>query len=112
MSEQVKVYGLPNCQKCESAKDKLRRFGIEYEEKSYKDFVTPHPGWRDDESVQIVAARSFFGTSHVPLIKRNGSVHDYPGFMKWLKQQQPKDNNGRTESTKTTACKDAICSET
>lgn len=85
----VRIYGLPECGKCDAAKDKLRRFKINFEERSYSHYVAYHDSWKEDGSVEILAARSFYGDHAVPLIEsEDGRVYDYPGFMRVLKQRQ------------------------
>jgi glutaredoxin len=81
----VHVYGLPECKKCIAAKDKLDRNQIKYEERSYKDYMTYHDGWKNDGSIDVLTARSFYGENAVPLIERDGKLYDYPGFMKQLR---------------------------
>jgi hypothetical protein len=82
---------LPNCGKCESAKDKLKRLDIQYKELPYKQYTTWHEGWEDDGSVEVLAARSFYGEHAVPLIQAEGRMFDYPGFMKEVKGRQATD---------------------
>ncbi|MBD3407250.1 MAG: hypothetical protein GF411_14110 [Candidatus Lokiarchaeota archaeon] len=88
MGDRVIIYGMPNCGKCEAAKDKLKRFNIPFEEASYEKFVTVHDGWRNDGSIKVMAARNYYGETHVPLIRQNGTVFDYPSFMKHLKNNR------------------------
>lgn len=86
----VKVFSLPKCGKCDSAKQKLEMFDIDYEEKPYAQFTTWHEGWDEDGSVGVLAARNFFGEKAVPLIEYCGVFYDYPGFMRFIKK------NGKT----------------
>lgn len=80
------VYSLPNCGKCDAAKQKLDIFKIEYEERPYGHHMTYHDGWRNDGSLETVTARCFFGEHAVPLIKHGEKFFDYPGFMKEIKK--------------------------
>ena len=82
------VYSLPNCDKCNAAKQKLDIFKIQYEERPYGHHVTYHDGWREDGSLGAVAARCFFGEHAVPLIEHDGKFFDYPGFMKEVKRMR------------------------
>lgn len=84
----VRVFSLPECGKCESAKQKLAMFEVDYEECDYKYNVTYHEGWEEDGSVQVLAARSYYGDKAVPLFEYNGKFYDYPGMMKTLKQEK------------------------
>jgi glutaredoxin len=79
------LYTLPDCGKCDAAKEKLDRFDILHEEKPYKHHTTYHNGWRNDGSLDVVTARCFFGETAVPLILHDGKFYDYPGFMKQVK---------------------------
>ena len=80
------LYSLPNCGKCDAAKEKLGIFHINHEEKPYKHYVTYHQGWRSDGSLEVITAKCFYGESAVPLIEHDGRFFDYPGFMKEVKQ--------------------------
>jgi len=84
------VYSLPNCGKCDAAKQKLDIFNIDYRERSYERHMTYHDGWREDGSLETVTARCFFGEKAVPLIEHDGKFYDYPGFMKKLKEEKTK----------------------
>jgi len=87
------LYSLPNCDKCDAAKQKLEIFEIPYEERSYKHHMTYHDGWREDGSLETVTARCFFGETAVPLIEHNGRLYDYPGFMKATKAAKKADQS-------------------
>jgi len=54
----------------------------EYDEKSYQYYVTYHDGWRRDGSVDVMAAKCYYGDDAVPLIQHNGQIYDYAGFAK------------------------------
>ena len=82
------VYSLPNCGKCDAAKEKLEIFQIKFEERPYKHFMSHHEGWREDGSLEAVTARCFFGGKAVPLIEHDGKFYDYPGFMKEVKKNK------------------------
>jgi len=86
------IYSLPNCGKCDAAKQKLEMFNIEYEERPYKNYVTYHDGWRNDGSLEATTARCFFGEKAVPIINHDGKFYDYPGFMSFVKKQKKNKN--------------------
>jgi glutaredoxin len=79
----VQVYGKAGCGKCEAAKDKLRRLGIRYEEHNLAYHVAHHENWRQDGSVDVMAAHALLDT--MPLIKIGEEITDYPNAMKKLK---------------------------
>lgn len=79
------VYSLPNCGKCNAAKEKLYIFAIKHEDRPYKHYVTYHTGWKNDGSLDVLTARCFYGDTAVPLIEHDGKIYDYPGFMKKVK---------------------------
>lgn len=82
----ITVFSKKNCGKCESAKDKLNRLNIPYQEKSYEHHTTLHDGWRDDGSIMVMAARRYYGDTNIPVIEQDGKFFDYPGFMKKIKE--------------------------
>ena len=82
------VYSLPDCGKCDAAKEKLEGFNIPYEERRYDHHAVYHDGWREDGSLGVVTARCFYGEKAVPLIEHGGRFYDYPGFMKKVKSDR------------------------
>lgn len=82
----IKVYGKPGCGKCDAAKDKLKRMGLDYEEHTLSYHVEHHPGWRIDGSTEICAANALMDT--MPLIEIEGKIYDYSAAMKVLKSQR------------------------
>lgn len=55
----------------------------------YKDLanaITPHPGWREDGTVELMAAYQILDT--LPLINIDGVTMDYPQAMRALKPVQ------------------------
>lgn len=82
------IYGKTGCGKCEAAKAKMKKMGIEFESRLLEDAIAHHDGWREDGSVGVMAAHSMMDT--MPLIEIEGIFFDYPGAMKALKGKQEK----------------------
>ncbi|MHC4872115.1 MAG: glutaredoxin family protein [Planctomycetota bacterium] len=82
----VHVYSKDGCGKCEAAKDKLNRMGLSYEEHDLAYHVSHHDGWRDDGSVDVLAAHAEMDT--MPLLRVGESFLDYSGAMKVLKDMR------------------------
>ena len=80
----IHVYGKPGCGKCESAKAKLLRMKLEYTEHNLGYHIEHHEGWREDGSVEAMAAHTLLDT--LPIFKINGEHYDYSGGMKKIKQ--------------------------
>ena len=80
----VQIYSKPGCGKCEAAKDKLNKLGIDYEERSLEYHISHHDGWREDGSVEAMAAHTLLDT--LPLFRVGEDFHDYPGAMRTLKR--------------------------
>ncbi len=80
----VHVYGKPGCEFCVRAKDKLRRLGVPYEDHDIREFTAYHEGWREDGSVDVLAAYSEM--NRLPLIRVGEKIMDYTAAMKALKQ--------------------------
>jgi len=87
---EIKVYSKADCGKCESAKDKIKRMGFDYEDHSLEYHITPHDGWRTDGSTRMLASLAFSGDpSHqLPTIEIDGEFYDYSGAMKELKRRK------------------------
>jgi len=88
---QVNVYGKLDgtCDKCEAAKAKLNRLGIAFESFELSDAIVLHDGWREDETVQVMATYSDIQT--YPVIAIDGKALSYPEAMKFLKpHRKPK----------------------
>ena len=82
----IRVYSKDGCGKCEAAKDKLKRMGLEYQEHDLEYHVAHHEGWREDGSVAVMAAHSLMDT--LPLIQLGEDFHDYPSAMRKLKEMR------------------------
>lgn len=87
----VNVFTKDNCDKCNSAKEKLHRLNIEFNERPYEFYTNYHEGWREDGSVDVLTALTFFGDSNIPVIEEDGRFFDYPAFMKKAKQSKRAD---------------------
>lgn len=81
----IRVYGKKKCQKCEAAKEKIKRLGFEYEAHDIDYHASHHDGWRTDCSVDVLSAVAQLGAP-VPLIQIDGAYYGYPGAMKELKR--------------------------
>jgi glutaredoxin len=84
----VEVYSKPGCGKCVAAKDKLQKMGFDYNEHNLHYHVTHHDGWREDGSIDVLAAYSEMNT--LPLLKVGDEVLNYSGAMKALKSLRKK----------------------
>lgn len=84
----VTVFTKDQCQKCDSAKEKLQRLNIPFRERSYEFHTTYHEGWRGDGSIDVLTALNFFGETSVPVIEENGVFFDYPAFMRKAKKDK------------------------
>lgn len=82
-SMRIIIYGKTGCGKCEAAKSKLEKMGVEYEYRLLEDAIKHHDGWRDDGSVGVMAAHSLMDT--MPLIQIGEMFLDYPAAMNALK---------------------------
>ena len=83
----VRVYGKDKCALCDAAKGKLCLMGIPYEFRQLADYIKPHDGWRDDESVEVLACYSDIDT--MPVITVDGRAMSYPVAMGLLKRMKP-----------------------
>ncbi len=79
----IEVYSKKGCGKCEAAKDKLCKMGFTYDERELSYYIEPHEGWREDGSVEAMAAHTLMDT--LPLIRIGDDFHDYPSAMRTLK---------------------------
>lgn len=80
----VEIFSKQGCKKCSAAKEKMALLGVDYSEHDITYHIAPHQGWREDGSSELMTAHTLFGT--LPLIRVNGTVHDYSGAMKALRQ--------------------------
>lgn len=86
----IQVYSKPGCGKCEAAKDKLRRMGFEYNEHNLSYHIQHHEEWREDGSVEVMAAHTLLDT--LPIFKVDNEFYDYPGAMRELKRMTQTSN--------------------
>ncbi|MBN2711483.1 MAG: glutaredoxin [Planctomycetes bacterium] len=82
----IRVYSKPGCGKCEAAKSKLKMMGFGYEEHNLQYHVEHHDGWREDNSVSVMAAHTLLDT--MPLIEVGEEYHDYSSAMRKLKKMK------------------------
>ena len=80
----IQVYSKPGCGICEAAKKKIKMMGFDYQEHNLSYHIEHHEGWREDGSVEAMAAHTYHAT--LPLIKLDDQFHDYPGAMRQLKK--------------------------
>jgi glutaredoxin len=80
----VEVYSKKGCDRCEKAKEKLTRLGLEYREHDLGYHVQYHEGWREDGSIEVLAAHSEMDA--LPLFRVGDQFMDYAGAMKVLKR--------------------------
>ncbi len=83
----VTVYSKQGCGVCDAAKDKLRRFGVDHEERDVEALLTLHEGWRGDESVDLSAASAMLEGA-VPILRVDGEYLTYPAAMRALKSRK------------------------
>lgn len=81
----VQIYSKPGCGICEAAKDKMKKLGIDYEERNLEYHTQHHEGWREDGSVEAMAAHTLLDT--LPLFRLDNDFHDYPSAMRTLKKR-------------------------
>lgn len=80
----IAVYAKKGCGICDAAKDKLGKMGFSYSAFDLQTTIEPHEGWREDGSVDVLAAYALIGNK-LPVIRIDSEYHDYPGAMKRLK---------------------------
>lgn len=81
---EIVVFGKKGCQLCEAAKKKLALMDLPYDEHDLGWHTTPHDGWRQDFTVELMTAYTLYNT--LPLIRINDQVYDYPSAMRAIKQ--------------------------
>jgi len=84
----IRFYSRPGCGKCESAKQKIKLLGFEYEEHTLEYHITLHDGWRKDGTTELMAYLAYKGDPKVqlPTIQIDEKYFDYPGAMRELKK--------------------------
>ncbi len=80
----IEVYSKEGCKMCGKAKEKLDLMGLEYRNHELNPFIDLHDGWREDGSVEILAAYASID-NRLPVIRIDEDFHDYSGAMKRLK---------------------------
>ena len=80
----IEVYSKKGCKLCKAAKDKLAMMGADFKTFELASAVTLHEGWREDDTVEIMAGYAMIG-NRLPLIRIEGEFHSYPSAMRRLK---------------------------
>ncbi|MHC4199756.1 MAG: glutaredoxin domain-containing protein [Planctomycetota bacterium] len=84
----IEVYSKQGCGICSAAKEKLELLGLDFKAVDLQEAITPHAGWREDETVEIMAGYAMID-NHLPLIRIEGKFHSYPSAMRRLKSVEP-----------------------
>lgn len=82
----IVLYAKPGCGICESAKAKLALMGLAFEVRDLAQGLATHPGWREDGSVELLAASAMLNNA-VPIVSIEGRYFDYAGAMRELKRR-------------------------
>lgn len=82
----VRIYGKEECGKCEAAKEKLTRLGVEYEFVYADEIMTPYHWMIDPQEAREVQA-IYSQTDTLPIIRIDDTYHTYPEAMAALKKR-------------------------
>ncbi len=80
----IEVYSREGCKMCGKAKEKLDLMGLEYRNHELSPLIELHDGWREDGSVEVLAAYASID-NRLPVIRIDEAFHDYSGAMRRLK---------------------------
>ncbi len=80
----IHVYSKPGCGKCDAAKSKLKMMDLPFTEFNLEYYITPHEGWRNDGSADVMAAHTMLDGT-LPIFRLNDEFHDYPTAMRKIK---------------------------
>jgi len=80
----IDIYAKEGCGLCGAAKSKFSMCGLEYNSHDMDKVIQPHEGWREDGSVEVLAAFAMHDGA-LPLIRIDGEYMNYPGAMRRLK---------------------------
>jgi hypothetical protein len=97
----IEIYSKEGCGICEAAKEKLSRMGLAYKQYDLQALIKPHTGWREDGSVEILAAYAMID-NRLPVIRIDREFHDYPGAMRRLKSAASRPARTREKREKET----------
>ena len=80
----IRLYGKPDCEQCDKAKDKLRRMGLRWEFIDVSNWLEYADDWRERlvETVHFHAAYDFYYPMPLPLMRFDGG--DYLGYADGL----------------------------
>jgi len=92
---EITVYSKEKCGKCEAAKEKLEKMGFEYTVEDLEKASEHHEGWRDDGTINLMAAMVLLTPTGdpkdaLPKIRIGKEYFDYSGAMKELKRRKKK----------------------
>lgn len=69
----IEVIGKPNCPNCDDMKEYLQDNKLPFTEHSMDYHGNYHPEWRNDGSVEILAAYQFI--QELPMVSIDGEIH-------------------------------------
>ena len=82
--QDVKVYGKRECILCDKAKEKLTLLKIPYSFHLIEDIMEGQEDWRNDGSIDVLAAYSEHNT--LPILCVGDNYLNYPDAMKKIKE--------------------------
>ena len=94
----IDIYSKKGCGICAAAKDKFSRMGLDYSSHDLQTTIAPHMGWREDGSVDVLAAYALIN-NRLPVIRIDGEFHDYPSAMRLLKSLRKAGGTGSGSAT-------------
>ena len=89
---EVKLYGKKDCKLCESAIKKLEIMEIPFVKEDIEYWASTHPGWREDETVDIMAKHCLINAM-IPMILIDGKPYNYTQAMRELKTRKKKEQD-------------------
>lgn len=92
----IDIYGRETCDVCKRFKKRVSDMGFEYNSHNIDEKINHHDGWKNDGSVEILAAMHSINDGYPPVTKIDGKFMSFSAsinFLKGVKNEQDKKGN-------------------
>ena len=85
MIAQIEIFGREKCGICQRFAKRVEEMGFSYNKYNIDNYIVLHDNWRNDGSVEIMAAMHALNNSYPPVIKVNKKFRTFSEAINLLK---------------------------
>lgn len=81
----IDIWGRDNCDVCKRFIKRVMDMGFSYILHNIDHYIVLHDGWRNDQSVEVLAAMHCLGNSYPPVVAIDSKFMTFAGALNFLK---------------------------